>query len=122
MIQYTWKVESFLCVPQFEDKENMVVTVYWSVTATENTITRKATNATKINFDPDNPFVPFENLTEQIALSWVHNTIGEAKKSDIESVLAAQIEKEKNPPYVVMNPPWSPDSGNVDLTPWQEVL
>jgi hypothetical protein len=50
-------------------------------------------------------FVPYADLTEEIVLGWVKETLGENGIISIEACIQGQIDSEINPPQVPVNTP-----------------
>ena len=82
-----------------------VITAHWRCDATDGEYTAGSYGTAGFTPDPEAPnFIPFEQLTEDDVLGWVWAS-EEFNKDQLEANLAAQIEKQKNPP-VVAGVPW----------------
>jgi hypothetical protein len=119
MTAIEWNVNQIECIKSLEELTNVVVKIYYSATATSGTYT--ATHRSAIGLrrpgDPEN-FIEYENLSEDIVLSWVFNAIGgtEAKMA-IETALTAKIEKELNEPTEITPLPWGDKNEDMDPVP-----
>ena len=51
-------------------------------------------------------YIPFEDLTKEIVVGWVEESLGEEQLQAMEQSLIQQIETQKNPP-VIYGLPWS---------------
>ena len=48
--------------------------------------------------DPSSPsYVPYADITEEMAIGWTKDSLGEEQVASIEASIAAQIDAEKNP-------------------------
>ena len=48
--------------------------------------------------DPSSPsYVPYADITEEMAIGWTKDSLGEEQVESIEASIAAQIDAEKNP-------------------------
>jgi len=57
--------------------------------------------------DPSDPsFIPFDELTEDVVLSWVHAALGDEQVAAYEANLDAQLDALINPP-VLTGMPWN---------------
>jgi hypothetical protein len=81
--------------------DNFVVTVHYSVTATDGDYSANTYGTVGYTQKSDN-FIPFENLTPEIVTGWVQTSLG---KDTVEESLAAQIQAQKNP-VQVSGLPW----------------
>ena len=81
--------------------DNFVVTVHYSVTATDGDYSANTYGTVGYTQESDN-FIPFDNLTPEIVTGWVQTSLG---KDTVEESLAAQIEAQKNP-VQVSGLPW----------------
>lgn len=75
---------------------NFVVTVHYSVTATDGEYSANVYGTVGYTQESDN-FVPFEQLTPEIVTGWVQESLN---KDEVEANLSAQIEALKNPTQV----------------------
>lgn len=93
----TWKVLGMTRVVS----DGFVVTVDWSCTAASGVFpdVKSAFAAGQEHYEnnPDEPgFVPYDQLTEQIVLGWVFETLGD-QKAKIEADLTAKVEAQLHP-------------------------
>ena len=101
MIDYKWKIEQ---LERTNDEAQGVITVHWSVTATEDGLSAREYGTTHHQPEPNSgTFIPFDELTEATILGWVFEIIN---KDVSEQTLKSKIEKKKNPP-TVSGLPWS---------------
>ena len=82
--------------------DNFVVTVHYSVTATDGDYSANTYGTVGYTQESDN-FIPFDNLTPEIVTGWVQTSLG---KDTVEEGLAAQIQAKKNP-VQVSGLPWA---------------
>lgn len=86
--------------------EQVALTAHWRCTGTDGTFTGSVYGSQALpSNDPATPgFVPYEQITEALALQWLHEAM------DVEQVLAheanvqAQIDKQANPMQAVGTP------------------
>ncbi len=102
-IVYTWNFPEFEVIIEQENKTNIVKNIHWILVGKDGSY--EATNYGSVALDPpvSQSFVEFENLTEEIVLSWIEN------KLDVESIkvnIENSINKQKNPVMQTLTPPW----------------
>jgi hypothetical protein len=110
---YTWAVTS-LTTATVDDLPNVVLNVKWTLTGTEADgdfgVFNGATPLTTSDIDPTT-FVPFDELTEELVLSWVEPVVMNnlAYKQYIDEQIAKQIlaKKESLDPNAPL--PWAPE-------------
>ena len=74
-----------------------VVNVLWKVTGVDGSNTASIGGNTQFNSaDQEGPFIPYDQLTEQIVIGWVFDGLG-TQKAEIEATLTAKVEKQINP-------------------------
>lgn len=82
MITFTWKVRKLKCLDNLDNQQDVVKTVYWMCTASENGIDFDVAGSSPIEYNNES-FTPFNSLTEEQVLEWCWNS--NMKKSVIES-------------------------------------
>jgi hypothetical protein len=98
-ITYTWKLTGLKKM----DKggiEGLVFQTYWKKIGTdENGNTGEFVGATPIPADSvvEDDFIPYEQLTEEIVLSWVKPIVVGSYESHVNGVIAKQIEEKVSP-------------------------
>lgn len=97
MTIFTWKIAQL----ERNSTDDFVVTCHYRVDALDEQYTEFAYGTVEYSQRSD-LFIPFENLTEEIVIGWVQNSLG---KESIEESLQAKIDLQKNPP-IITGLPW----------------
>jgi hypothetical protein len=91
---------------------NYVIQTYWTKTGTdENGNTGVFSGATPLTPNPEQTdFVPFDQLTQEIVLSWIQPVVTDSYENHVNGVIAKQI-ADKIAPVTEPALPWvSPES------------
>jgi hypothetical protein len=102
-ITNTWGVVQMDCYPQYEGQPDIVFNVHWNLQATDGTYGGYTYGSTNIPLTEGATFTPYEDLTKEQVLGWVHEALGEEQVEAYEANVEQQIEKQRNP--TVVNPP-----------------
>lgn len=110
MITYKWEFPALDCAPLEGGLADVIKTIHWRVTASEpknqeepESGSRYASSVGTISLDPitdTGVFIPFYQVTTGIAAEWVSTKINVTGQFGIYYGLAAEIERQKNPPIV----------------------
>ena len=108
-LTYNWKLLRFSKKNNSElNLNNVIVQTYWSKTGTnEDGISATFVGGTPFvlsQVDPDN-FIPYENLTEEIVLSWIKSANN--ANTYIDEVIDDMIDQQVNPDIEEDNFPWN---------------
>lgn len=109
-VTFTWAIpQNSLYTQTIDGHPDVVTTVAYEVTATDGKNTVNQTGVVNVPFDPNTPFVPFAQLTQDEVINWVKNQLGAPKVTTIEKALTAQLERKANPPVrpVLKPAPWA---------------
>ncbi len=102
---YTWKVTSMQCYPA-QPQPDCVFQVSWTCTGTDGVNTTSVNGNTPTPYDQSSPYIPYDQLTQEIALGWVFAG-GTVDKTLVENGVAVQLEMMANPPVVTPPLPWA---------------
>lgn len=109
-ITYTWKVTG-LTKTNTDNLQDVVIGTRWAKTGTDeqgNSGTFSgATPFLASNVDPNN-FVDWNNLTEEVVLSWIKPVVVGSYEQHVHEQIQKQIDLKKNPVTDVNNLPWEP--------------
>jgi len=111
---YKWNVVNIEAYPTLETYENVVSKVDWRCTATDDATpphTAIRYGIQPINFvapTANTTFTPFDQLTEEVVMTWVQSSIGEMMISSIYAGLDNDINRQLTPQPVKFGLPWSP--------------
>ena len=109
-ITYTWEVTGLKTKTEGENL-NSVVQTYWKKTGTDEHghtgVFDGATPFTSVNV-PTGEFVPFEQLTEEIVLSWIQSVVVNEYEQHVNEKIQAQIDAQH-----IIQPelPWATGKG-----------
>ena len=108
-ITYTWSVTGMKVLSSAGSLSNYVVNAQWKKIGTdENGNTGTFIGATPFQPDPTQPdFVPFDQLTEAIVLSWIQPIVVGMYAEHVDGVIAKEIASKVDPVQEV-TPPWMP--------------
>ena len=109
MITYDWNCKTVDVHPQEEGETDVVYNVHWIVTGTSDQLDPQgnAYSATNIGtqvvpLNPETPFIPFDELTNEVVVGWTKDAMGEEQVQSIEDSIASQIAELENPTSITM--------------------
>jgi hypothetical protein len=110
MINYNWITDRLYTV-DLPTESNYVVNAYYSVIGTDDTtnppttaeLTNNIASFTLIEDDPN--YIPYDELTNDIIISWIQNQLGPNGVLSIESAIAGMIDIQINPPQTPTEQP-----------------
>jgi hypothetical protein len=105
---YTWNILSMDRYPSGQQPD-LVYSVEWSMTGI-NGIHRVDIRGTQnIEYNSDNNHVPYAELTADIVIKWVQDSLGADQVSAIKQDIDQKLSELVNPPAIVgAPPPWQP--------------
>ena len=105
MTNYTWTITN-LYTQTIDGKEDYVVIAYYDVFGTDGTYEASLTsNVAQFSTEDVGVFIPYEDLTEEIVLGWIKETLGENGIISIEACIQGQIDSQINPPQSPVDTP-----------------
>jgi hypothetical protein len=109
-----WRVGTMECYPTYEQNIDVVFTVHWdclgSETVSGSTYNGRVYGATGVTYHSGSTFTPYNQLSQDVVLGWVWDSIGTDQKSNYENSVQTQINNQINPPVVILPLPWTPPS------------
>jgi hypothetical protein len=111
-IIYTWDCRTVDCYPTKDEQgvelDDVVYNIHWRLTGTE-VVDTKTYSATVIgtqmvaadDIDPET-FVPFDELTNEIATGWCTSAMGAEQVANLETSVANQIASQINPTSITL--------------------
>tara|TARA_R110000764_G_scaffold12148_2_gene35902 strand:+ start:46 stop:405 length:360 start_codon:yes stop_codon:yes gene_type:complete len=109
MITYNWNCKTVDVHPQEEGETDVVYNVHWIVTGISDQLDPEGNPYSTTNIgtqivplDPGTPFVPFEDLTNEIVVEWTQDAMGEEQVADIETNISSSIELLINPVSITL--------------------
>ena len=110
---YNWIIEKLGVSPSLNGQSDVVTLIHWRVNGTDGTNNATQYGVQNIDFDANNTFIAFNNLTQQQVITWLQNSIGTDRFNEIQSLLDNQLNILANPPIVYPPLPWTPPFANL---------
>jgi len=104
MTTYTWNVTA-LYTQTIEGDENYVVIANYIVVGIDDTYSAELSNIARFSTASVSPFIPYEDLTEDIVIGWIQDDLGVDGVSNLEACIQGQINSQINPPVTPQNTP-----------------
>jgi hypothetical protein len=111
MTTYTWNVTA-LYTETIDGEQNYVVIANYNVVGVDDTYSASLSNIARFSTESVSPFIPYEDLTEEIVIGWIQQDLGVDGVANLEACIQGQINSQINPPVVPVNTP----------LPWSTVL
>ncbi len=113
MTTYTWAVTA-LYTETIDGKQNYVVIANYNVVGVDGTYEASLSNIARFSTESVTPFIPYEDLTNDIVVGWIQQDLGVDGVSNLEACIQGQIDSQINPPVVPVNTPlpWATPSTN----------
>ena len=104
----TWNISVLNCSTT-DPQPDTVITAHWQCNGVQvegdKTYNGSVYASTSFTLNPDEPFTPYANLTQEQVLGWIWAS--GVDKDATEAAVAQQIEAQKNPPVVTLPLPWA---------------
>lgn len=105
--ELTWSIAQLDCYPEHEGHSDVVFTAHWRCDGTDGEHTAGVYGSVGLTLDPDAPFTPFADLTEEQVIGWVQDAMSEEQVAAHEDNVAQQIADQIDPPIVRPTLPWA---------------
>lgn len=107
IVEHKWEFPTLEVTYSVGDLTNVVSTVHWTLTATEDQYSQRSYGAVSVGSPTPEAFVSYDDLTEAEVISWVTSSLGgEDAVQAMKDNLASQIAVQKAPKTGSMSPPW----------------
>jgi len=105
-ITYDWIFNPLTVKPTEGSLTDVVIIVDWRRTAVDGNYASSVYG--QVALGPPNPsdYTAFADLTKTQVEGWVVDTLTQATVDQYDVSLAADIERQKNPPTIPLPPPW----------------
>jgi len=104
MTNFIWNVTQ-LYTETIEGKEDYVVLANCETIGVDGEYTASVPNVIQFSTEDVSVFIPYADLTEEIVVGWIKETLGEEGVLSIEAAIQGQIDSQINPPQVPVNTP-----------------
>ena len=104
MTTFTWAVTA-LYTETVATEQDYVVIANYTVVGVDGEYTASLSNIARFNTASVSPFIPYDQLTEDIVIGWIQADLGVEGVSNLEACIQGQINSQINPPVVPMNTP-----------------
>jgi hypothetical protein len=111
MTTYTWLVTT-LWTETIAGEQNYVVNASYTVTGVDGTYTANLQNTAQFSTASVSPFIPYDQLTNEIVVGWIQQDLGVNGVNSIEDCIQGQIDSQINPPVVPQVTPLPPNFFN----------
>ena len=111
MTQFTWLVTT-LWTETIAGEQNYVVIASYDVTGVDGTYTASLSNNAQFNTASVSPFIPYDQLTNEIVVGWIQQELGVNGVNSIEACIQGQIDSQINPPVTPEVTPLPPNFYN----------
>ena len=104
MTTFTWLIEWMNAYPEHQGEPNVVISAGWRLNGVDSDYTATAYSSASFTLDPETPFTPYADLTQDQVLGWVWAS--GVDKDATEASVQQQIDNLKNPPIIQPPLPW----------------
>ena len=103
MTTYVWTIDAMYTVQQPDP--DYVVNVLWTLTGDQNGTVASISGNTVFDSQQSSPFIPYDQLTQDIVIGWVQAALGPDGIANYEANVQGQINSILNPPVSPQNTP-----------------
>jgi hypothetical protein len=111
MTTFTWTVNT-LWTQTVAGEQDYVVNAAYDVVGVDGTYTASLSNNAQFSTASVSPFIPYEDLTNDIVVGWIQQDLGVNGVNSIEACIQGQIDSQINPPVTPEVTPLPPNFYN----------
>jgi len=105
---FTWNIQWMKAYPQYDGETDVVISAGWSCNGSqmdgETEYVGSVYSSASFTLDPEQPFTPYADLTQEQVLGWVWAS--GVDQAATEAAVQQQIDNQINPPIVQPPLPW----------------
>lgn len=105
-INHTWTIVQMNAYPEADGETDVVFSVHWILTGNDGSCTASVYGSQGVTTNPDEPFTPYADLTQEQVVGWVKDAMGAEQVAQYEVAVAQQIADQITPPVVTPPLPW----------------
>jgi hypothetical protein len=105
MIDYTWQFSNLMVSPNYKGMQDVIVSLQYTLTGVDGDASASVSGSLGLLPPDPQEYTPFADVTKQECQEWVELAMGNALNV-YKANIAADIDKQKNPPLVEMAAPW----------------
>jgi len=104
MTSYIWNVTQ-LYTQTIAGNSDYVVIANYNTTGVDGDYTASLSGTAQFSTADVTTFIPYEDLTEDIVIAWIKESLGENGIISVEACIQGQIDSQINPPVSPVNTP-----------------
>lgn len=97
---FTWHIANL----ERETADGFVFTAHYTIDANDGTYSAGAYGS--VGFERPDNLIPYNELSEELVISWVQEHFGAEKVAEIEAALQANLDEQRNPTKAA-GTPWT---------------
>jgi len=103
---YSWKINQLDAKIQEGELQNVIYVIHYNYTAVDPSgeYTSTSVNILSVQYNPETPFIPYDELTKEDVVSWLEAGID---VNILNESLDKQIELQINPVDEYLRPDWN---------------
>lgn len=107
-ITYSWQINGMSSVPNASPYNSYVIMVVnWQYLARDGQYFASISGVTELDEPVNSDFIPFEQVTPDIAANWVAQKLGDANIQEMQTNLQQNINKQKTIANTNLPPPFT---------------
>ena len=115
MATFATRIISLICYPTTpENLQDVVFDIVWQRTITEGKYNSGIYCTTTLPAPDNQAFVPYDQITEQLALDWIQDNTAPEVFVDLDRQLQEWLDVIEAPTIVIPALPWAPQIPNQD--------
>ena len=101
---FNWQVTQMDCYPQVGSETDVVFTVHWTCSGTQDTYSGSVYSTCSVPTPTGEAFTPYDQLTQAQVLGWIW--ANGVDQTATEAAVQTQIDNQINPPVITPELPW----------------
>lgn len=110
-VDLTWNVVQMDVRKQEGAEQDVVYQIHWTLDASTTVDGKPETSqiygSVGVKYDPEAPFIPYDQITKDEAIAWVKEVMGQEQTAKTEATAIRYLNDKLNPPVVTPPLPWA---------------
>ena len=102
-----WRILSMNCLKNLDGLSDVVYEINWLCYAMIEGFDGATQGFVFVEYNPEVPYIPFAELTQEQVIMWVKNSLGEMAVSQYEQQALAFAQEKAHPKTITPRLPWA---------------